>query len=114
MSKAQLLLRGLPPQHSITPQFDFLFPAPGNSEEPRTPNDDKLHDPFLPQEDDLELDGPSDWDLAQALELLAKKITMVPTLENSRPSFFNAACTSPSAQAISQMTMRGSHLLSLT
>ena len=62
--------------HTPTPQPDFLFPAPDNSEEPCTPEEDELQDPFLQQEDDPE---PGERDLAQALELLANKIAGMPS-----------------------------------
>lgn len=63
---------------SRSPQSDFLFPVPGQVEEPHedphTPDAEEPHDPFLPQEDDPEPDAPGERDLAQALELLANKI----------------------------------------
>jgi len=67
--------------HTPTPQPDFLFPAPGNSEEPHTPEEDEPQDPFLQQEDDPE---PGERDLAQALELLANKIAGMPSA-SSKP-----------------------------
>jgi len=55
---------------------DFLFPAPGNTKEPHTPEEDEPQNPFLPQEDDPE---PGEQDLVQALELLANKIAGMPS-----------------------------------
>ena len=65
--------------HSPSPQSDFLFPAPGNTEEPHTPDAEEPHDPFLLQEDDPESDALGEQDLAQALELLANKIAGMPS-----------------------------------
>jgi len=82
--KAQLLPERPSASHqSHTPslQPNFLFPAPGNSEEPRTPEEDEPQDPFLQQEDDPK---PGEWDLAQALELLANKIAGMPST-SSKP-----------------------------
>jgi len=62
--------------HIPTLQPDFLFPAPDNSEEPCTPEEDELQDPFLQQEDDPK---PGERDLAQALEFLANKIAGMPS-----------------------------------
>jgi len=67
--------------HSPSQPPNFLFPAPGNTEEPHTPEKDELQNPFLPQENDPE---PGEQDLAQALELLANKIAGMPSA-SSKP-----------------------------
>lgn len=75
---------------SRSPQSDFLFPVPGQVEEPHedphTPDAEEPHDPFLPQEDDPEPDAPGERDLAQALELLANKIAGMPSASSKSKS----------------------------
>ena len=62
--------------YSPSPQpTDFLFRP---SDEPDSPEEEAPQDHFLPQEEP-ELQGPGERDLAQALEHLANKIARMPS-----------------------------------